>query len=189
MTSKSLLTIPILLWLTGMAAAGVISDKAGEAEKLLEAGDHVAALEALDAAADAIWTAMPLTIRKAVLVDSSSGYGIYAPREEKPYAQEEDILIYVEPLGFAYGRDSLGGLQIAFDTDMSLVDEDGEEVLVREDFLSTETPVRYRNREFNLSLTLNLTGAPAGVYTAIFLLKDRHSDKTAEFSVPFEIGE
>ncbi|QDZ01695.1 hypothetical protein FQ775_15690 [Nitratireductor mangrovi] len=174
--------------ISGAAAAGSIADKGAEAEKQFAAGQPIAAIETLDSAVAKIWDTMPLTVRRAVLVESVSGYGIYAPRDKPAFGPGEAIVIYVEPIGFAYGKDSLGAGQIAFDIDLAIEDEAGTQVLQRENFVSVETPVRYRNREFHLTVNLNLSGAPTGKYVGRFLLKDRHSDKTAEFDVPFEIA-
>lgn len=185
----AILAIGMVGAMTAMAGAGSLVQRAEEAERLAAAGDPLRALEELDRAVEQVWSAMPLTIRKALLVDGASGYGIYAPREQAIYQPGEVIIVYAEPVGFAYGRNPLGGLQIAFDIDLVLTDASAEEVLSRENFISIDTPVRYRNREFQLTLSLNLTGAPAGRYTANFLAKDRHSDKTAPIEVAFEIAE
>lgn len=174
---------------TAMAMAGPLAERAAEAERLTAAGNPLAAIDALDSAIQHVWAQMPLTVRKALLVDSVGGYGIYAERESAVYRPGETILIYAEPVGFGYGRDALGTLQIAFDVDLALDDGTGREVLSRKDFIALETPVRYRNREFHVNMSLNLTGAPPDRYVAHFLLKDRHSDKTATVSVPFEIAE
>lgn len=186
---KAILAIFMAGGMTAMSSAGPVAELAGEAERLAEGGDPLRALEELDRAVEHVWSRMPLTIRKALLVDSASGYGIYAPREDPVYRPGEVIQIYAEPVGFAYGRNPLGGLQISFDIDLVLRDGSGEEVLAREDFISVETPVRYRNREFQLTLSLNLTGAPTGKYAASFLARDRHSDKSAPIELTFEIAE
>ena len=175
--------------IAGPSHAGPIADKGREAETLAGSGDPLKAFEALDAAAEQIWNEMPLTIRKVLLVESAEGYGIYAPRESSVYKSGESIRIYTEPVGFGYGRTALGGYEVAFDVDFAVTDESGEEVLNEEDFLAFAMPLRYRNREFQLTLAVNLDGAPAGRYTGTFLMKDKHSEKTASFSVPFEISE
>lgn len=186
---RALLVLAMTGAASAMAMAGPLVDRASEAERLVAAGDPLAAIDALDAAILQVWTEMPLAIRKALLVDSATGYGIYAERKSPVYRAGETILLYVEPVGFAYGRDALGITQIAFDIDLAIDDGTGRQVLAQKDFVSVATPVRYNNREFHISLSLNLTGAPPDSYVAHFHFKDRHSEKTADSSVGFEIAQ
>ena len=171
----------------GAVAAGSIAEKGAEAENQVAAGDPAAAIETLDAAIAEIWDAMPLTVRKAVPVDSATGYGVYAERENTVYKTGEKVLVYVEPIGFTYGRGPLGDRLISLGVDLAILDADGDQVFGKEDLMRLELPVRYRNREFFLTLNINLETPPPGKYTGRFLLKDNHSDKTAEFEIPFEV--
>lgn len=174
--------------LASPAVAGTIADRSAEAEKLVVKGDNLGALDALDAAVDEIWTNMPLTIRKVVLVDSYEGFGVYAPRANAIYRPGEQVVIYTEPVGYKYGKSSLGELEIAIDVDVKIRDAAGKTVASKRNFGSLAKQVRYHNREFFFTLTVDLSGVEEGKYEGVFLLRDKHSEKTAEFSVPFEIG-
>ena len=46
-----------------------------------------------------------------------------------------------------------------------------------------------RNREFVLTFSLDLTGAPAGDYVLEYVVQDLASDETATISMPFSIVE
>lgn len=185
---QGVMALMVTAGISGAAAAGSIASKGVEAEKHVESGNPLAAIESLDSAIAEIWDAMPLTIRKAVKIDSATGYGVYAEREEPLYRNGEQVLVYVEPVGFAYGRGPLGERMISLGVDLAILDAGGEKVFGKEDLMRLELPVRYRNREFFLTLNINLETAPPGEYTGRFLLKDKHSDKTAEFDIPFEIA-
>jgi len=170
------------------AFAGPVADHGQRAEELAGT-DPLAALAELDKAVEAVWSASPLLVKKAVLVDSADGYGIYAERDGQTYKPGEPIRIYIEPVGFAYGRNSVGGSEIAIAVDFKLLDKGGEELLAKEDFAQFVTPVRYRNREFQMSLTANLSGLPEGDFVGRFRLRDKHSDKAADFDIDFTIAE
>lgn len=171
------------------ARAGAIADAGARAETLMDQGKTLEAIDALDSAMEEIWRRSPLILRKALLVDSSNGFGIYQPRESNVFRPGEKLRIYVEPVGYAYGKNDLGGLEIAFDVDLKIRNEAGKQIFSRDNLFHLAQPVRYHNREFYLSLTLTLDGLKAGRYTGLFHVKDRHSDKTADFEIPFEIAE
>ncbi|MDN2565684.1 hypothetical protein N1F89_05575 [Aquibium sp. A9E412] len=171
------------------AAAGPIVEQAEEAERLLEAGEPVAAVEALDRAMEEIWRRAPLVFRKVVPVESASGYGLYVEREDSALAPGEPLKVYVEPIGLAYGRNRVGSLEINADLDLAIENPLGTTLFAQEDFLNLSLPVRYRNREVQFTITVELDGAPAGDYVARFTVRDRHSDKRARFALPFSVAE
>lgn len=171
------------------AWAGEIADRAAEAEKRLSEGDAGGAVVALDAATEAFWSAMPLLVRKAELADSIAGYGIYTRRQPAPFAPGSSLLIYVEPLGYGYGKDALGNVEMGFDIDLRLSPEGGDDIVVT-DLAEVTLASLTRNREMFFKLTLNLDREvlSAGRYKAEFTLRDRHSTKRASFPIQFEIG-
>ncbi|MFZ2100116.1 MAG: hypothetical protein WAU86_06080 [Oricola sp.] len=174
---------------TGAAHAGPIADNAAKAEQLLEQGDSIGAAEALDAAMEEIWTQSPLVFRKVLFVEDSDGFGIYRQRENNIFKPGEPLVIYVEPIGFGYGKHSIGGNEISLSSDFDLLDSDGNSLFAKEDFLTVNLPVRYHNREFQMNLTVNLSGLTAGKYTAKFRVHDVNSPKTGDFELPFEVVE
>ncbi|MEX0853511.1 MAG: hypothetical protein WD036_09565, partial [Bauldia sp.] len=88
------------------ARAGETSERAAEAERLLEAGAAAKALEAFDQAIDAFWRASPLQLRRAVFVDSVAGFGAYAPRREAKFHSGETVTVYLEPVGYGFVADA-----------------------------------------------------------------------------------
>ncbi|WP_193175613.1 hypothetical protein [Oricola nitratireducens] len=181
-----------LLFLAISAAgsrAGPITDYAQEAERLLGQGDPIGAVTALDKAMGEIWSASPLVFRKVLFVEDSDGFGIYRPRDSSVFKPGEPLVIYAEPIGFGYGKHSIGGNEIGLVSDFILTDPDGKELFSKDDFLAITLPVRYHNREFQMQLTVSLSGLPAGEYVAKFHVRDQHSDKSGDFELPFELAE
>ena len=185
--TRARLALAAALMAASPAFAGPVTDLAAKAEAAM-AGDPLAALSALDEAVEAVWSASPLLFRKALFVDSASGFGIYAERANAVFKPGEPIIIYSEPVGFGYGKNAVGGLEINLVADFVLTSDSGEELFKKDEFFASEQPVRYHNREFLMTITLNLTGLPAGKYVGKFKVRDKHSDKTGEFELAFEVA-
>jgi hypothetical protein len=168
--------------------AGEIADHAAAAEKAVEAGDASAAIQAFDRAQDALWTALPLSLRKVEKAIESTGYGIYTPRPDGPYKPGEKIYLYMEPVGYGYRDDGLGNKVIELAVDMTLLDEAGKELGVYNDFAAISLSSRVKNRELLFGLTIDLGSPPVGKYRGDFTMRDKNSDKSAKFSVDFEIA-
>ena len=177
--------------LTGTAGAGPIAEKATEAERLLDGGDAAAALDRLNEAMEIAWDAAPLIVRKALYLEQkASGFGIYVERSAPAtFRPGEKLFVYVEPVGYGYGRDAVGSRLVGFNVDFTLTDPDGKVLFSKDDFLQVGSPVRYKNREFFLNLTVNLTGLGPGNYVSKFRLRDQNSEKSAAFELPFSLAE
>lgn len=188
---RSIAALALAYVLTSTAvSAQSVTEKASEAQEFLDSGNPLAALEALEEAYGIAWEAIPLTIRKQLFVSDATGYGLYIEREAgNVFAPGEPLVLYLEPLGFGYGRDALGNRELRFAVDLVLRDNAGEQIFVRENFMQLGQPLRYENREFFLTLTFNLNGLPAGEYTADLVIRDEHSDKSAELTEAFVIAE
>ena len=168
--------------------AGDIADLAAKAEQLLQQGKPVAAYETLDAAMDMLWQRMPLTVRKAVfVVGRPGGFGIYNPRENAVFKPGEPMVVYLELAGFGH-KPLSGAHEIAITGDVAIADESGRKVLANmADFLKSRMVSRRKNREYFAQVTVELSGAPAGRYQLLLMLRDKVSGKTARVRMPFEI--
>lgn len=172
------------------AQAGPLVDLASEAEELIENGEATKAITILEQAVELAWSESPLTVRKALFVEGSSGYGLYVERENGNVFRKGDaLLIYAEPIGFGYGRSGVGSQSIGFDIEITLREADGTPIVENGRFGHVEVPTRYRNKEFHIDLTMNLPEFPPGDYSVTFTLQDRNSDKSAQFELPFTIVE
>ena len=169
--------------------AGEIADAASRAETLFEAGDHAKAIAALNEARESIWNDAPLTINKAILVASDpQGFGIYDIRDDNRYRAGEDIVIYTEPSGFAYGRD--GDLYvIGMTLDFDVKSAGGESLASQENFAAWQLRSRVPNKEFMGKITYSFAGIEPGNYVVETRIRDLNSDKVTSFPTRFVIIE
>src|ERR1700736_5605941 len=109
----------------GLAAADELSDKTKAAEDLSGAGKFLEAMDALDDAATLVWDRAPLVFRRALWVaEPPAGFGAFNPRERGEYGGGEEIVAYVEPVGFGWRKSGDTG-QTALAADVSIKDKDG----------------------------------------------------------------
>jgi hypothetical protein len=189
--NRLLLALALVAMTSVPVFAGDVADRAAAAEKALAGGDALGAINEFNAAQDALWTAMPLTIRKVEQVSAASGVGIYTVRADHRYKPNEQLLLYIEPVGYTFGDDGLGNKVIALAVDLTLKSGAGEELGTIADIANVKLSSRVKNREFFLKLDVSLdpSSAPPGKYLADFAVRDQNSDKVAKFSVDFEIAE
>jgi hypothetical protein len=136
------------------------------------------------------WEQTPLIFRTAVLADKPpEGFGIYYERAHNEYAPGEPIVVYAEPVGYAWRENPDGTYTFGFDVDLLLKTTDGAIVGGQENFQHLELTSYARNREFMLTLTLTVDGAPAGDYVVEYTTRDIASDKAGVISLPFSIVE
>lgn len=184
---RSLYISSVLLLFVGSASAGEIADAGVTAEDLVSAGKYDEALQTLDAAKDAVWAQSPLTFRRTIFVASDpSGFGIYDIRESSEFKRSEPLIIYSEPVGFAYGRD--GQLYI---TDMALdfeiTDTSGASIAKQENFGSWTLRSRVPNKEFMGKLNYDFSGLQPGDYKVTTKVRDKNSNKSNSFSMSFKL--
>jgi opacity protein-like surface antigen len=184
---RALLGMLLAASLAAPAAAADLVGKASEAQNLADQGKFIEAMAALDAATDALWEQAPLTFRRVLWVAGPpEGFGVYNARETNVYASGDQMIVYAEPVGF--GWDQTGDIyQMNLAIDLVIKSKDGEELLRKDDFQKLSIGSRVRNREFMATLTLTLTGIPAGEYIADATLRDVVTGKKGTMSLPFVI--
>jgi hypothetical protein len=149
----------------------------------------MADLERAEAALEVAWAATPIQTRTAVLVTAPpQGFGIYGPHPTSTFAPGESIVAYAEPVGFGYREAGPGLWQFGFDVDLLVKTADGQILGGQEGFEQLVMTSRTRNREFMLTLTLELSGAAPGDYVVEYTLHDLASGKVGKFSLPFAIA-
>ena len=182
----AVLTAALSLLPLAAASAGPIADAALKAETLFAEESADQAVEALQEAVAAAWQQSPLVIRKSLLVDSSSGLGIYEPRLEAPFAPGDKVQIYVEPWGFNYGRQ--GELNtIDLRVGLGVENATGQVLAEKEDLFSLSAKTHDRYRDFSLSLSFVMPQLKSGDYIGIFTVEDLNSEKTGRFRIAFTI--
>jgi len=173
-----------LLAFVSTAAAGPAVDAAAKAEALVAEGKPAEALDAFDAAYEALWNFMPLGFRNIHLVESSAGYGIYEEQADRSFRADDRMAVYVEPVGYSYAE-TADGYSIDLKTSLEIRDTDGKVVAEAKDLWTGALETRRRNREFNMTLSYLVPFMRPGDYVAVFMVRDGHSDKTGSFEVPF----
>ncbi|WP_052341842.1 hypothetical protein [Salinarimonas rosea] len=142
-----------------------------------------------EAALVAVWDEVPLSFRTATfVVGSPEGYGVYAARETNVFAGGEPLVVYAEPVGYAWEAIADGRFRFGFDVDLLIKRPDGAIVGGRESFQRLALESRTRNREFMLTLTLTLDGITPGDYVLEYRTRDIASDKAGTISLPFSIA-
>jgi hypothetical protein len=173
-----------LLACVSTAAAGPAVDAAAKAEALVAEGKPAEALDALDAAYEALWNFMPLGFRNVHLVESSAGYGIYEEQKGNSFRADDRMAVYVEPVGYSYAE-TPNGYSIDLKTSLEIRDTDGKVVAEAKDLWTGALETRRRNREFNMTLSYIVPFMRPGDYVAVFQVRDGNSEKTGSFEVPF----
>jgi len=176
----------LVMFGSSLAAAGPVVDAATRAEALQGQGQTVQALDALDEAVDAVWTASPLAFRKVVIVNSSAGNGVYDERADKTFKPDEKMMIYVEPVGYGYGTAD-GKTTVGFKADLAIENTTGQVLGEAKDVFALSTPSTPKKREFSMTLSFGVPFLRPGEYKAVFTVHDQNSNKSGTFEVPFTI--
>src|SRR5882724_10478199 len=102
---RVLAAILILALSLTAAAADELADQMKAADDLAGSGKFLEAMDALDDAATLIWDRSPLSFRRALWVSELPvGFGAYTPRQTNEYASGDEMVAYVEPVGFGWRK-------------------------------------------------------------------------------------
>lgn len=142
-----------------------------------------------DAAVIEAWQATPLTVRHAVFVsEHPAGFGMYTPHASDSFKPGEKLTAYAEPVGYGWKQVGNGMFEFGFVVDFLVKSPDGKILAGKQDFARLVQQSHVRNREFMLTLNLDLTGASPGDYVLEYTLHDIASDKSTSFDLPFKIA-
>lgn len=175
-----------LSW-ASLAAAGPIVEAAERAETLQAEGKAVEALDALNEAIDSVWREAPLAFRRVVLVESAEGFGQFQERSDRVFRPDEEIRVYVEPVGYGYGA-SGDAASIDFNVDLAIENTTGQVLGEAENVFEFSTETYPDRREFGMTLIVQAPYVRPGDYKAIFTVRDGNSDKSGTFEVPFTVA-
>lgn len=171
------------------AGAQTITDRAEGIEAQVAAADFGGAILGARDLLGQVWDMTPaLGFSEALLVaEPASGYGLYNPRPTATYKLGESILVYVEPYGNAYGTPGAGLFSIGFFVDLQVMNEDGTLLGDLPNVVELDLTSRVRLREFQTTITYDLSGITPGRYVLVTTLRDKNSTKTGSFETPVEI--
>lgn len=153
------------------------------------AAQDLTGLMQAEAQVAAAWEATPLSFRKTLFATRIEAFGVYEEKAGTVFAPDEPIIVYAEPVGYGYRANADGTFDFGFDFDLAVKNDVGEIVSGKEGFASTVLTSKVQNREFLVTLTLTLSGAPAGNYVLEYLARDVASGETATIGLPFTISD
>jgi len=141
----------------------------------------------MDEAIGRLWDKLPLTVLESDFVSAEPrGYGNYQVRPDARFKPGEKMLVYAELAGFDYGRDGdLFTINIA--ADVQVLDSHGKLVAKQANIANFGYRSHVPNREFFAFVPYSFTGLEPGDYTVVTTLRDRNSNKTGSFELPFTI--
>jgi hypothetical protein len=142
-----------------------------------------------EAAVYEAWQQAPLTVRRAIFVsDHPEWYGMYTARPSNTFKPGEPLVAYAEPIGYGWKEISKDTYEFGFAVDFLLKRPDGSILAGKQDFAKLIKQTHVRNREFMLTLTLDVSGADPGDYVLEYKLRDIASAKSTSFELPFNIA-
>jgi hypothetical protein len=145
-----------------------------------EQKEYYAAYETLHSALELFCEKTPLLLRSVRFVkDDDNSYGIYQPRENDKFASGEPLYLYLEPVGYAYKKNSAGYYEFGFKADFILEDDKGNELGGQEGFANLNFNSWNHNTEVSLTFTYTFTGFDKGKYKVVTHVTDANSKKSA----------
>jgi len=150
--------------------------------------DYFAAYEKLHSALEMFWQKTPLLLRNARFVkDDDNSYGIYEPKSDNSFAPGERLYLYLEPIGYAFKKNSAGYYEFGFSADFTLEDEGGKVLGGQENFAKLDFSSWNHNTEISLTFTYTFTGFEKGKYKVVTRVTDANSKKSATVDNWFNI--
>ncbi len=135
------------------------------------------------------WEKAPLSVRRAVYVaERPGGFGMYTARANNVFHTGEALVVYAEPVGYGWKEIGKGNYEFGFAVDFMIKQPDGKILAGKQDFAKLVKQSHVRNREFMLTLTLDVSGADPGDYVLEYKLRDVTGNKSTAFELPFKIA-
>lgn len=184
LTAASMLSISI------EAMAGPLVEAATKAEQLATSGDPAKARELLRQAVGDFSQTLPFSIGKAVFISKEpAGYAMYEPKDGTVFKTGEAIVSYVEPVGLTWKQAAVKDkLETRFTVDFDILNPAGKVLAGQKAFGDFTFTGYLKNQEIYSTLTIDVSGAPAGDYVLRFRFNDINSGKTATIDQPFKIA-
>ena len=118
-----------------------------------------------------------------------TGFGQFVERKSNVFKPGEKLIAYLEPVGYGWKEAGDGKYQFGFDVDFLIKQPDGKILAGQENFAKLAETSQRRNREFMVTLTMNVSGAPPGDYVLGYKLRDIAAGKSTVIDLPFKIAQ
>ncbi len=122
------------------------------------------------------------------------GYGVYDEKDSSTFSPGEEIILYIEPVGFEYGTstdeddDSL--YTINFSADFVISDTDGNVLTGQQGLPVSEIISHHQNKEVFIPFTITQTTPfPVGDYVITYTIHDSNSGKSFDIVKEITIAE
>lgn len=179
-----------LLAIVAFAQAALADDfkaQIKQAEELSKAGQHEAALAAMDSATTAIWLRSPLTISKAFLVTKqATRFGVYEKRPDNIYAKDKNLRVYLELIGYDWQKLD-GQFKINLSVDVILKNAKGSSIWSKKEFAVFNHARQNQFKKLYVNLRLGMKTVPPSKYEVEYTMNDKVRKQIAVISLPFEI--
>ncbi|KZL18706.1 hypothetical protein PsAD2_02221 [Pseudovibrio axinellae] len=137
----------------------------------------------------AAWQQQPLAFTAAKFIAlPAESYGSYTPLENTEFQSGDPLIVYAEPVGFAI-KEMNGEYAIDLSVDFELINTTGQVLASQEGFTTLHSKSFNQIREYQSSLSFNLTSLQAGEYKLKIRFNDVNSNKTGSFVLPFSMKE
>ena len=185
----------LVLWLFAASTlfAAPLDEAAEQKEQQTAAPDQTEtdkSIEAINIARAAVVEALgraPLGFRRILFVSIiPEGFAAYQPRANNIFAPDEPLIVYTEPIGVAWTKESdefTSMLVINFD----IRSPDGKVLAGQKGFGEFALSARGEPLDFMTHIKLDVTGAPVGSYILGLTMHDTKSGKSTSTDLPFEI--
>ncbi|MGL6211719.1 MAG: hypothetical protein ACRC14_18000 [Paracoccaceae bacterium] len=172
-------------------AAQSLSEITQGIEAQIAADDFAGAMTGTRDLSAQVWEMTPfIGFTDSLLVtEPASGYGIYNPRPTATYKLGESILVYAEPYGYGFGSPGEGLHSVGFYVDLQVMNADGSMLGEVPNVVELDLTSRVRTREFQATITYDLSGVTPGGYVLVTTLRDKNSSKIGSFETAIEIVE
>lgn len=154
------------------AFASEFGDKIDKADDCYQQGSYIDAVDNLKDAVRIAWEEAGLSARNIHFVeDGNSGFRKFVVREDRPFSGGENIIVYLEPVGFSVeGKE---GVYFAhLETDYELLDSEGRDLAKEQEFGDFEIEDTTFFTDISLNLNFSFTGLIDGNYTLKITIRD-----------------
>ncbi len=121
------------------------------------------------------------------------GYGVYEERDSSTFSPGEDIILYIEPVGFEYGTTGEGNdslYTINFSADFAISDTKGNFLTEQKGLPVGEIISHHQNEEVFIPFTISQTSPfPAGDYVIAYTIHDSNSGNNFDIIKEITISE
>ena len=126
--------LAIFVSLAPSVQAGSITDAAAKAESLADEGKDLDAILAMDVAVQKLWDKVEFNFIDVLFVEKKpQGYGIYEPRADHNFKSGDDMILYMELVGYKYVQEGKF-FKAEIKADMEVKDSNGKVLGGRKDF-------------------------------------------------------